>query len=121
LSKPVAFDSVKELQDLFPNYDDAPLLQKEIYRLVYRAIRQGDLDDTTFVQLAASLLGIQMAWLTEELDEMMEDGVVCDKMELAYYVSHLQFLGGALSYLSAHPPSQIEYKFQSEAPEELNS
>ena len=109
-SSSLEFDSVEQLQNLFPAYDEAPLLQKEIYRLVYRAIRQGDMDDTTFVEIAASILAIQMAWLNGELEELFEQEEPCDKQELAYYVSHLQFLGGAMSYLSAHPPSNIEYK-----------
>jgi predicted transcriptional regulator len=116
-SSSLEFDSVEQLQQLFPAYEEAPLLQKEIYRLIYRAIRQGDLDDTTFVEIAASILGIQMAWLTEELEELFEQEEPCDKQELAYYVSHLQFLGGAMSYLAAHPPSNIDYKF---APNQTN-
>lgn len=110
-SVPLEFESVSELQDLFPAYDDSSLLQKEIYRLIYRAIRQGDLDDTTFVGLAASILTIQMSWLNEELENLFDQEEPCDKQELAYYVSHLQFLGGALNYLAAHPPSNVEYKF----------
>jgi hypothetical protein len=103
--------SIEDLQDLFPDYEEAPLLQKGIYRLLFQAIRTGELDDTTFVGMAAAILTVQMRWLTANLDDIFESDEPVSKEELAYHVSHVQFLANLLSMLAAHPPSNVQYSY----------